>query len=93
MACIAGALEKAGYTVFLPQRDGLELARLLPKLIEKGLSAEKASKILNRAIFDVDVFQIIDSQGLILNMNGRVPDEGAMVEAGIAWSHKKQLDI
>jgi len=93
MACIASALEDAGYTVFLPQRDGLELAKLLPKLIEKDFSLEDASKILNMAIFDLDVFQIIDSQGFILNMNGRVPDEGAMVEAGIAWSRKKQLVI
>ena len=61
MACIAGALEDAGYRVFLPQRDGLELAQLLPKLIEKGMTAENASKILNMAIFDVDVFQIIES--------------------------------
>jgi len=34
---------------------------------------------------------VINSDGLILNMNGRVPDEGAMVEAGIAWSHNKTV--
>jgi hypothetical protein len=32
MAQIAGTLEAAGYTTFLPQRDGLEFARLLPEL-------------------------------------------------------------
>jgi hypothetical protein len=26
-------------------------------------------------------------------MNGRVPDEGAMVEAGIAWSHNKSVVV
>ena len=81
---IATALEAAGYSVFLPQRDGLELARLLPILTEKGRSAEEASLVLNNAIFSLDVFELIHSAGVMLNINGRVPDEGAMVEAGIA---------
>ena len=35
----------------------------------------------------------MDSDGLILNINGRVPDEGAMVEAGIAWNAGKKIVI
>ena len=93
MNSIATALETAGYSVFLPQRDGLELARLLPVLIEKDISEEEASTVLNRAIFSLDVFEVIDSDGVILNINGRVPDEGAMVEAGIAWAHEKTIVI
>jgi len=93
MNSIATVLETAGYSVFLPQRDGLELARLLPVLIEKGISEEKASIVLNNAIFSLDVFEIMDSDGVILNINGRVPDEGAMVEAGIAWAHEKPIVI
>lgn len=93
MNSIATALETAGYSVFLPQRDGLELARLLPVLIEKDISEEEASTVLNSAIFSLDVFEVIDSDGVILNINGRVPDEGAMVEAGIAWAHEKPIVI
>lgn len=93
MDSIALALETAGYAVFLPQRDGLELARLLPVLIEKGISEKEASVVLNNAIFSLDVFEVIDSDGVILNINGRVPDEGAMVEAGIAWAHEKPIVI
>jgi len=93
MNSIATALETAGYSVFLPQRDGLELARLLPILIEKDIPEEKASMVLNNAIFSLDVFEILDSDALILNINGRVPDEGAMVEAGIAWAHEKPIVI
>ena len=93
MNSIATVLETAGYSVFLPQRDGLELARLLPVLIEKNISEEKASIVLNNAIFSLDVFEVIDSDGVILNINGRVPDEGAMVEAGIAWAHEKPIVI
>lgn len=93
MEHIAVCLEQAGYPVFLPQRDGLEFSRLLPVLLQRSLSAEDATKILNNAIFCLDVFHITDSRGLVLNMNGRVPDEGAMVEAGIAWAHDKTLVI
>jgi len=93
MSSIAKALERAGYKVFLPHRDGLELAKILPVLRNQKLSAEDASAIVNRAIFSLDVFEIMDSHGIVVNMNGRVPDEGAMVEAGIAWSHGKALVI
>lgn len=93
MNSIATILETAGYTVFLPQRDGLELARLLPVLTERDISEKEASIVLNNAIFSLDVFEIIDSDGVILNINGRVPDEGAMVEAGIAWAHGKPIVI
>lgn len=93
MSEIASALENAGYKVFLPQRDGLELACVLPALQERGIPYEEASAICNKAIFALDVFQIMDSDGLLLNMNGRVPDEGAVAEAGIAWAHGKALVI
>ncbi|HNY77169.1 MAG: nucleoside 2-deoxyribosyltransferase [Sedimentisphaerales bacterium] len=93
MGQIASTLERAGYSVFLPQRDGLEFAELFPWFLKKGISAQEAQKILNMAIFSLDVFQVTDSEGLVLNMNGRVPDEGAMVEAGIAWAHNKVVVI
>jgi hypothetical protein len=85
---IAVALECSGYSVFLPQRDGLEFSRLLPVLLQRNVSAEDATKILNNAIFCLDVFHITDSHGLVLNMNGRVPDEGAMEEISSAFSAK-----
>ena len=93
MAAIAAALKNAGYSVFLPQEDGLEFAVLVPVLIDRGISMEEATKILNSAIFSLDVFEVMRCDGLVLNMNGRVPDEGAMVEAGIAWSHDKAVVI
>lgn len=93
MADIAEALEQSGFTTFLPQRDGLELAIASQQLCDRGLPPERANAILSRAIFALDVFMVIASDGLLLNMNGRVPDEGAMVEAGIAWSYRKPVVI
>lgn len=93
MESIASVLKKSGYNVFLPQEDGLELAHVLPELQRYGIPHKEAASICNKAIFALDVFQIMTSHGLVLNMNGRVPDEGAMVEAGIAWAHGKTLAI
>ena len=93
MSEIANALRESGYSIFLPQEDGLEFSRLFPAFLERGLNDKEAQKILNLAIFSLDVFEVINSDGLVLNMNGRVPDEGAMVEAGIAWAHNKPVVI
>ncbi|MBN2532398.1 MAG: nucleoside 2-deoxyribosyltransferase [Spirochaetales bacterium] len=90
---IATVLERNGYHVFLPQRDGFEFVNLFPAFTQLGISEDTARRILNKAIFSLDVFQVVYCQGLVLNMNGRVPDEGAMVEAGIAWSCGKQIVI
>jgi len=93
MAVIADVLKKSGFSVFLPQEDGLEFAHLFPLFVKRGIDVKLAQKLLNLAIFSLDVFEIIDSRGLVLNMNGRVPDEGAMVEAGIAWTNNKPIVI
>jgi nucleoside 2-deoxyribosyltransferase len=93
MDSIAHVLRNAGYEVFLPQKDGLEFAKLFPAFLERGVKLDEAQRLLNNAIFALDVFQIKDSDGLVLNMNGRVPDEGAMVEAGIAWACQRPIVI
>lgn len=93
MAEIASALERADYEVFLPQRDGLEMARLSQELVDEGMPSDDANNLLLRAIFMIDTYHVSDSDGLVLNVNGRVPDEGAMVEAGIAWTLRKPIVI
>ncbi|MCK4999034.1 MAG: nucleoside 2-deoxyribosyltransferase [Anaerohalosphaera sp.] len=93
MAQIAQVLRDSDFDVFLPQEDGLEFAQLFPAFLDRGFDTKEAQKILNLAIFSLDVYEVINSDGLVLNMNGRVPDEGAMVEAGIAWSHNKPIVI
>jgi len=93
MAEIAAALEGSGFKVFLPHRDGFEFAHLSDVLQDIGVSEAQANSLLNKAIFTLDVYQVLDSDGLILNINGRVPDEGATVEAGIAWNAGKRVVI
>jgi nucleoside 2-deoxyribosyltransferase len=90
MLDIANALEAKGFNTFLPQRDGLELTVCVEYLIEKGIGIAKAGALISQAIFALDVFQVLHScEALVANLNGRVPDEGTVSEAAMAWSRGK----
>jgi nucleoside 2-deoxyribosyltransferase len=92
MSGIAKLLEAEGYKTFLPQRDGLELTVCADLLAKRGLDKEKAVRALSRAIFALDVYQVIEEcSGIVVNLNGRVPDEGAVSEAAIAWAEGKAI--
>ncbi len=92
MAHIAKVLEDAGYSTFLPQRDGLEFARVLPDLATALGTQAEVQDVLARAVFSLDVYQLLSvSDAVVANLNGRVPDEGTVVEAALAWYAGKAL--
>lgn len=70
-----------GFSTFLPQKDGYELSRLVQETHAPDASA---------LIFSFDVEQIHKSDILVFIMDGRVPDEGACVEVGIAYALGKE---
>ena len=73
-------LEDHGYQVFLPQRDGYLAAELEGKTEEE----------LTEMIFDKDYSEVLKADVLFMNLDGRVPDEGACVELGIAYANGKR---
>ena len=77
---VTQVLEAHGYQVFLPQRDGIEAALL------EGKSEEEMTEM----IFKLDAEEVQKADILMMNMDGRVPDEGACVELGIAWASGKR---
>lgn len=77
---IAHVLEEFGYQVFLPQRDGLEAA-----LMEGKNEIEKV-----KMIFDLDYQEVVKADIVFMNIDGRVPDEGANVELGMAFALGKR---
>ena len=92
MAAIADRLEQAGFPVFLPHRDGMEFRKVHQVFVDRGESPEVAGKYLHAAIFALDVYQLAEAcGGMIWNLNGRVPDEGAVSEAAICWTLGKPL--
>ena len=77
---IVEILEAHGYEVFLPQRDGF----LAPEL-EGKTEAEKIEMIFNK-----DRDEVLKSDILFMMLDGRVPDDGACVELGIAYASGKR---
>ena len=75
------SLEAQGFTVFLPQRDGVEKDKPTYKTMtpeERGL-----------AIFHLDKQQIFACDIFLFLLDGRVPDEGACVELGLAYCQRE----
>jgi len=77
---LANALERNGFEVFLPQRDGTEAKN--PEYSELPREDRRA------IMFELDRDQIIGADIFIYVLDGRVPDEGAAVELGIAYMAK-----
>lgn len=72
-------LENWGYEVYLPQREAGLSAQILKDENNKKLET-------NRRIFNTDLQGIKNCDILIFFLDGRVPDEGACVELGIAYA-------
>jgi hypothetical protein len=70
----------------------MEFRLVREALIEQGWAPEIAGSFLHEAIFALDVYQLaIACDAMVWNLNGRVPDEGAVSEAAIAWTLGKPL--
>ena len=86
MTAIAAQLESAGHETFLPQRDGFELCEVGRELDALQMDSVDVDDLLHRAIFCLDVYKLLGwSEAVVANLNGRVPDEGTVVEAALAW--------
>ena len=77
---LAHILEAHGYEVFLPQRDGYLATEL------EGKTEEEMAQM----IFQKDVSEVLKADIIFMVLDGRVPDEGACVELGIAYASGKR---
>jgi nucleoside 2-deoxyribosyltransferase len=87
---LTAKLEALGFQVFLPQRDGAE--RTNPQY--QALRPDE----WERAVFALDKERLLAADVVLVVLDGRVPDEGACVELGIAYAqreltHRKKLLI
>ena len=91
MSAIAKALEDAGFQTFLPHRDGMETYVL--RFSNSPLSTFSGIRSrIDYAIFSLDVYELIERcHAVVCNLNGRVPDEGMIVEASLAYAAGKPL--
>ena len=77
-------LEARGFRVFLPQRDGVERGR--PPY--DAMTPEER----RQAMFELDRQQVLEADVFLIVLDGRVPDEGACVELGMAHCQKHLQD-
>ena len=73
---LAGLIEGRGISVFLPQRDGVDRSAPPYDAMSETAIAE--------AIFTQDRNAVLACDLFLFVLDGRVPDEGAAVELGIA---------
>lgn len=96
MSDIASVLEENGFETFLPQRDGVEA--FVMNVVNSGMASSRAlspiTRLINKAVFAVDIYQIVERcDCLVFNMNGRIPDEGGVVETAVAFASGKPVVI
>jgi nucleoside 2-deoxyribosyltransferase len=75
-------LKSLEFNTFLPQQDGY----LLSNLVDNGLEKDEAIQ----TIFQKDTETIKNCDLVVFVMDGRVPDEGACVEIGLAYAYNKE---
>ncbi|HXN39378.1 MAG TPA: nucleoside 2-deoxyribosyltransferase [Solirubrobacteraceae bacterium] len=94
---VAGALEKAGYTTYLPQRDGIEVGRIM-QLVDhpllRGAIGDKIIAEVRKWVFALDMYQLLERcRSLVFNLDGRTPDDGSVVETAAAFTAGKPIVI
>lgn len=92
MSAIAKVIEDAGFQTFVPHRDGLEayIMRFGNSSFLSTISLVRSR--IDYAIFSLDVYELIERcDAVVCNLNGRVPDEGMIVEAALAFAAGKPL--
>lgn len=78
---MAKYLESIGYEAYLPQNE----CGLASELIDDNNKLE-----VNKKIFESDIKGIKNCDILLFLLDGRVPDEGACVELGMAYAWNKK---
>lgn len=83
---IATILERNGFSTYLPQRDGLEINKIINKLIAEGKTREQAETEAQTILFQFDVYNLMKSQAIVSNINGTEPDADTVSLTSIAYA-------
>ncbi len=75
-------LDELGYDTWFPQED----AGFIEDYMDQGMSQAEARHF----IFEQNLRSVDEADVLIFLLDGRVPDEGACIEAGIAFGRNKR---
>jgi len=88
-------LLEAGFDVYLPQHDGIEVGPLMAS-VNQANTQQVAPVIyfIRQIVFCMDMYQLLGPcKSLVFNMDGRVPDEGSVSETAAAFTAGKPIVI
>lgn len=81
---VVSMIHELGYSTWFPQED----VGLLTDFIDQdGMTLAEARD----HIFDLNIREVQAADLIVFVLDGRVPDEGACIEAGIAWGMNKRI--
>ena len=80
---VKAMLDELGLDTWFPQED----AGFLEDYMDQGMTLDQA----RHHIFTQNLEAVEAADILIFNLDGRVPDEGACIEAGVAYGRDKKL--
>ena len=81
---VVATIQDLGYSTWFPQEDVGVLTDLMDEL---GMTLPE----VRDHIFDLNIKEVQEADLVVFVLDGRVPDEGACIEAGIAWAMKKPV--
>lgn len=92
---IADTLEGAGFSTYLPQKDGIEVGTLMKSI--NGINDPTVLKLIQfvrEIVFAMDMYQLmVACRSLVFNMDGRVPDDGSVSETAAAFTVGRPIVI
>jgi len=90
MNSIGMAVEENGLETYVPHRDGAEsMISSLDYVYGLGQEAAKIDHGADKQSFELDFYYLNICPYMVVNLNGRTPDDGAVAEAGINFAMGK----
>ena len=87
---IKNVVEAAGFTTYYAPEDGIEDEELIADLqspLMASANYRQAALVVQRIGWTLDIYMAtFGCDAMVMNMNGRVPDEGSVVEAANAYA-------
>jgi nucleoside 2-deoxyribosyltransferase len=90
------AVLKPTFNVYLAPVDGVEIRSLIDLLANPKLISPlflRAALLVQQIGWAHEIYQLLSCDALVLNMDGRVPDEGAVAEAATSYMAGKPVVI
>jgi len=87
---------KPRFNVYLAPKDGVEIRTLIDLLANPKVLSPlflRAALLVQQIGWAHEIYQLLSCDALVLNMDGRVPDEGAVVEAATSYTAGKPVVI